>query len=63
MIMISQQEPSLKPDLRSRYGEETTNLVSKYEKCVEKLARYKIHVTFNLRCKSSRHLAISELVS
>ena len=32
MIMISQQDPSLKQDLRSWYGEETTNLVSKYKK-------------------------------
>ena len=53
VIMSSQQDLSLKQELRNRYGRETTNLVKSYERCVEKLARYKNHVVFNLRCKSS----------
>ena len=48
--MNTQQEPTLKQDLRYCYEEETVNLS---ERCFEKLARYKNHVVFNLRCKSS----------
>ena len=51
--MNTQQEPTLKQDLRYRYGKETVNLIKSYERCVEKLARYKNPVVFNLRCKSS----------
>lgn len=51
---IAQQElVSLKRNLKTRYGDETASLINSYEKCVEKLARYKNHVAFNLRCKSS----------
>ena len=44
LAMNTQQEPPLKQDLRYRYGEETVNLIKSYERCVEKLARYKNHV-------------------
>ena len=44
----------LKQDLRNCYGENVVSLVSKYGKCAEGVARFKNHVVFNLRCKSSR---------
>ena len=49
--MISPSEMSVKSFLRSKYGPQIVNRISRYERCREKVARYKNHVIFNLRCK------------
>ena len=41
----------VKEDLRRLYGQSIVELTSKYGRCRERIARYKNHVIFNLRCK------------
>lgn len=54
-VSTSQQEPSqsFKQRINSRYGAAVLGQVRSFGKRAEKLARYKNHVNFNLRCKSS----------
>ena len=47
---------SFKDELRHSYGEDLVSSVRGYGRCVEKLAKYKNHVIFNLRCRTSRLL-------
>ena len=55
-VVTSQRElsQSFKQDINSRYGAAILDKVRNYGKTAERLARYKNHVIFNLRCKSSR---------
>ena len=54
--MTQQEELSYKDHKRKMYGEKVASLVRSYGKGVEKLARYKNRVIFNLRCKTSRQI-------
>ena len=42
---------SIKSVLKSSYGPKVVNLISRYERCRERTARFRNHVVFALRCK------------
>ena len=45
---------SVKSLLRSTYGSRITETTTSYQRCVEKLSRFKNHVVFNSRCKREK---------
>ena len=54
VIEVKMQKPSgisFKNFLRSKYSPEVKTLTTGYQRCVEKLARFRNHVVFTARCK------------
>ena len=51
---MSQLNNNIFKHIKDSSGVETLNTVRKYEKVVNKLARFKNHLTFAIRCKDSR---------
>ena len=45
---------SVKLLLRSTYGDDITKITTSYQRCAEKLSKFRNHIVFNARCKRDR---------
>ena len=52
-IILSECEMPLRNYILSTYGKQLTVLATKYDRCMEKRAKFKNHVVFSARCKKA----------